>query len=47
MRETRGGYRGALHVIAAILAVAALLPLLVRPPGEASHPKGIHPAPMA
>jgi OFA family oxalate/formate antiporter-like MFS transporter len=48
MRETQGGYRGALHVIAVILAVSALLPLLVRPPGgESSHPKGLRPAPMA
>jgi len=32
MRETAGSYRGALHVIAGIMAVSTLLPILVRPP---------------
>jgi OFA family oxalate/formate antiporter-like MFS transporter len=32
MRETAGSYRGALHVIAGVMAVSALLPILVRPP---------------
>jgi len=32
MRETAGSYRGALHVIAGIMAISALLPTLVRPP---------------
>jgi OFA family oxalate/formate antiporter-like MFS transporter len=32
MRETAGSYRGALHVIAGIMAISALLPILVRPP---------------
>src|SRR3984893_12353137 len=32
MRETAGSYRGALHVIAAVMAVSILLPILVRPP---------------
>ena len=47
MRETQGSYRGALHVIAGILAISALLPLLVRPPEERTHPRGLHPAPTA
>jgi OFA family oxalate/formate antiporter-like MFS transporter len=32
MRETSGSYRGALHVIAGIMAISAVLPILVRPP---------------
>jgi OFA family oxalate/formate antiporter-like MFS transporter len=32
MRETTGAYRGALHVIAGVMAVSTLLPILVRPP---------------
>jgi OFA family oxalate/formate antiporter-like MFS transporter len=32
MRETAGSYRGALHVIAGIMAISAVLPILVRPP---------------
>jgi MFS transporter, OFA family, oxalate/formate antiporter len=32
MRETAGSYRGALHLIAGIMAISTLLPLLVRPP---------------
>jgi len=32
MRETTGSYRGALHVIAGIMAISAVLPILVRPP---------------
>jgi OFA family oxalate/formate antiporter-like MFS transporter len=32
MRETSGSYRGALHVIAGVMAVSILLPILVRPP---------------
>ena len=32
MRETTGSYRGALHVIAGVVAVSTLLPILVRPP---------------
>src|SRR4051812_24399514 len=32
MRETAGSYHGALHVIAAIMAVSIVLPILVRPP---------------
>jgi MFS transporter, OFA family, oxalate/formate antiporter len=32
MRETAGSYRGALHVIAAVMAISILLPIFVRPP---------------
>src|SRR4030081_2670640 len=32
MRETSGSYRGALHVIAGVMAVSIILPILVRPP---------------
>jgi len=32
MRETAGSYRGALHVIAGVMAISTLLPVLVRPP---------------
>src|SRR6266403_2232327 len=36
MRETTGSYRGALHVIAGVMAVSALLPILVSPPQKGS-----------
>jgi OFA family oxalate/formate antiporter-like MFS transporter len=36
MRETAGSYRGALHVIAGVMAVSILLPILVRPPRAAA-----------
>ena len=32
MRETAGSYRGALHIIALVMAVSIVLPILVRPP---------------
>jgi OFA family oxalate/formate antiporter-like MFS transporter len=32
MRETAGSYRGALHVIAGVMAISILVPILVRPP---------------
>jgi OFA family oxalate/formate antiporter-like MFS transporter len=32
MRETAGSYRGALHIIAGVMAVSTLLPVVVRPP---------------
>jgi OFA family oxalate/formate antiporter-like MFS transporter len=32
MREVDGSYRGALHVIAAVMAVSTLLPIVVSPP---------------
>jgi OFA family oxalate/formate antiporter-like MFS transporter len=49
MRETAGSYRGALHVIAGVMAVSTLLPILVRPPRTRdtgakktfSHPRGV------
>jgi OFA family oxalate/formate antiporter-like MFS transporter len=36
MRETTGSYRGALHVIAGVMAVSTLLPILVSPPQKGS-----------
>jgi OFA family oxalate/formate antiporter-like MFS transporter len=36
MRETAGSYRGALHVIAGVMAVSILLPIVVRPPRVAA-----------
>ena len=32
MRETAGSYRGAIHVIAGVMTISAVLPILVRPP---------------
>jgi OFA family oxalate/formate antiporter-like MFS transporter len=37
MRETAGSYRGALHVVAGVMAVSILLPILVRPPRAAER----------
>src|SRR5436190_1918326 len=37
MRESSGSYRGALHVIAGVMAVSAVLPILVRPPRVAQR----------
>ena len=37
MRETAGSYRGALHVIAGVMAVSTSLPILVRPPRAAAR----------
>jgi MFS transporter, OFA family, oxalate/formate antiporter len=34
MRQTTGSYRGALHIIAGVMAVSALLPILVSRPGS-------------
>jgi len=36
MRQTSGTYRGALHVIAGVMLVSAVLPVLVSPPREAT-----------
>ena len=35
MRQANGTYRGALHVIAGVMLVSAVLPVLVSPPREA------------
>jgi OFA family oxalate/formate antiporter-like MFS transporter len=53
MRETAGSYRGALHIIAGVMAISTLLPILVHPPrttdtrksGKISHlrPKSYEP----
>src|SRR4051812_25515778 len=32
MRQTAGSYRGALHVIAAVMAISIVLPIFVKPP---------------
>ena len=32
MRETAGSYRGALHLIAGVMTISAVLPILVHPP---------------
>jgi len=41
MRQTTGSYHGALHVIAGVMAVSALVPILVsRPGGHAVDPRG-------
>ena len=34
MRQTTGSYHGALHIIAAVMALSALVPLLVSRPGD-------------
>jgi MFS transporter, OFA family, oxalate/formate antiporter len=39
MRQSTGVYSGALHVIAVVMLVSALLPLLVRPPQRAGVPR--------
>src|SRR5947209_14416600 len=41
MRQTTGSYRGALHIIAAVMAISALVPILVSRPGDrAVYPRG-------
>jgi OFA family oxalate/formate antiporter-like MFS transporter len=32
MREVDGSYRGALHIIAAVMAVSVILPVVISPP---------------
>ena len=39
MREATGTYRGALHVIAGVMLVSAILPVLVSPPHGAETPR--------
>jgi OFA family oxalate/formate antiporter-like MFS transporter len=41
MRQTTGSYRGALHVIAGVMAVSALLPILVSPPRTGSSSRDV------
>jgi OFA family oxalate/formate antiporter-like MFS transporter len=49
MRQSSGSYRGALHVIAGVMLVSAVLPVLVSPPREphadsmAQMPKSLYP----
>jgi OFA family oxalate/formate antiporter-like MFS transporter len=40
MREMTGSYRGALDVIAVVMAVSTLLPILVHPPRKGSPDTG-------
>jgi OFA family oxalate/formate antiporter-like MFS transporter len=35
LRQTSGTYRGALHIIAGVMLVSAVLPVLVSPPHDA------------
>jgi OFA family oxalate/formate antiporter-like MFS transporter len=42
MRQTTGSYRGALHVIALVMAVSALLPILVSPPQTGSPTREVN-----
>jgi OFA family oxalate/formate antiporter-like MFS transporter len=39
MRQVSGTYRGALHVIAAVMLLSAILPILVSPPQGAEAPR--------
>jgi OFA family oxalate/formate antiporter-like MFS transporter len=41
MREIEGSYRGALHIIAGVMAVSILLPILVSPPKAHSEPTAL------
>ena len=45
MRETAGSYRGALHVIAGVMAISMLLPILVHPPRTPDSRTTIKPSP--
>jgi hypothetical protein len=38
MRQLNGTYRGALHIIAGVMLVSAVLPVLVSPPQTAAMP---------
>ena len=38
MREATGSYRGALHLIAGVMAVSAILPILVSSPSRRTRP---------
>jgi len=39
MRQVSGSYRGALHVIAGVMLLSAILPMLVSPPQSAAAPR--------
>jgi MFS transporter, OFA family, oxalate/formate antiporter len=41
MRETTGSYRGALHIIALVMAISAVLPILVSPPEKGSSARDV------
>jgi nitrate/nitrite transporter NarK len=38
MRQSTGSYRGALHIIAGVMLVSAVLPVLMSPPKSAATP---------
>jgi OFA family oxalate/formate antiporter-like MFS transporter len=44
MRQASGNYRGALHIIAMVMLVSAVLPVLVRPPKSAAPVEGQKPS---
>ena len=48
MREVDGSYRGALHIIAGVMAVSVILPIVISPPKvheiEPKSPQGAAPA---
>jgi hypothetical protein len=47
MRQASGTYRGALHIIAGVMLVSAVLPVLVSPPRDApSESRGQMPSPL-
>jgi OFA family oxalate/formate antiporter-like MFS transporter len=41
MRETTGSYRGALHIIALVMLISAILPILISPPKKGSSARNI------
>lgn len=47
MRQTTGSYRGALHVIAGVMAVSTVLPILVSQPQAASPARKFEPGPSS
>jgi MFS transporter, OFA family, oxalate/formate antiporter len=47
MRQTSGSYRGALHVIAGVMLISAVLPVLVSPPRDASLDSTKQPIPSS
>jgi OFA family oxalate/formate antiporter-like MFS transporter len=41
MRETTGSYRGALHIIALVMLISAILPILISPPKKGSSARNV------
>jgi OFA family oxalate/formate antiporter-like MFS transporter len=46
MRQSSGTYRGALHVIALVMALSVILPLIVSPPRRSEEPEAAQPRRM-